>query len=129
MSTAGLGALAVTGAALLMSAAPAFADGQSASPVPSTATKSSGTPVSEAASPVPSIEKTADASTAPTDDDLASTPEPSQVGRVPKGAADTGVEKPSEGNGGLVGVGSAAAAFAVAGAGFYVVRRRRATGA
>ncbi|MFI7503006.1 sortase-dependent protein [Streptomyces sp. NPDC049687] len=118
MSRTGLGALAVTGTALLMSAAPAFAADQSASPVPSVAEKTDATGLASEDSTKAPAE---DSSTAPS-------AVPSQVGEVPRGAADTGVEKPSEGNGGLIGAGSAAA-FAVAGAGFYVVRRRRATGA
>ncbi|MEU9312659.1 sortase-dependent protein [Streptomyces sp. NPDC048256] len=117
----GLAALVVAGTALWMGAAPALADGGTPTPGATTADRSATPAPTEAgddASPVPAP---ADATTAPS-------AVPSQVGVVPRGGADTGVEEPSEGRGGLIG-GSAAAVFAAAGTGFYVVRRRRATGA
>ncbi|MFF5187253.1 sortase-dependent protein [Streptomyces sp. NPDC000345] len=109
MSRTGLAALAL-GTALLAGAAPAFAD--------------------ETATPVPSGTEAAEATPAPAEDrGAAPSAVPSQVGVVPRGAADTGVGETAEGHGGLIGGGAAAAVCAAAGAGVLVVRRRRATGA
>ncbi|WP_230194541.1 Tat pathway signal sequence domain protein [Streptomyces coriariae] len=117
----GLAALVVAGAALMAGAAPALADGGTPTPGPTTADRS--------ATPAPAEDGTdATPAPAPTEAGTAPSAVPSQVGVVPRGGADTGVEEPSEGRGGLIG-GSAAAVFAAAGTGFYVVRRRRATGA
>lgn len=117
MPRTGLAALAVATTALLAGAAPALADAGTPTPVPDT----------RSASPVPS-----EAATDRTPADEASTAPsavPSQVGVVPRGAADTGVEEPAaESHGTLIGGGSAAV-VAAAGTAFYVVRRRRATGA
>ncbi|MFD9393896.1 sortase-dependent protein [Streptomyces sp. NPDC060000] len=117
----GFAALVVAGTALLMGAAPALADGGTPTPVPTVVDRSATPAPAEAGgdpTPVP----------APTRDNADPSAAPSQVGVVPRGAADTGVGEPSEGHGGLIG-GSAAAVIAAAGTGFYVVRRRRATGA
>ncbi|WP_328484485.1 Tat pathway signal sequence domain protein [Streptomyces sp. NBC_00377] len=120
MPRTGLAALMVAGTALLAGAAPALADGGTPSPA---------TTADRSATPAPA-EAGSDASTvpAPTRDRTDPSAVPSQVGVVPRGAADTGVAEPSEGHGALIG-GSAAAVFAVAGTGFYVVRRRRTTAA
>ncbi|MGW2047864.1 sortase-dependent protein [Streptomyces sp. NPDC001858] len=117
MPRTGLTALAVATTALLACAAPALADAGTPTPVPDT----------RSASPVPS--EAADDRTPADEAGTAPSAVPSQVGVVPRGAADTGVEEPSaDSNGTLIG-GSATAVVAAAGTAFYVVRRRRATGA
>ncbi|MFD7710653.1 sortase-dependent protein [Streptomyces sp. NPDC059785] len=110
-------AMALAATAVLAGAVPAFADGASASPVPSATTaRTSPTPVPSSA-PAERTEPTR----APAGD---------QVTVVPEGAADTGVatDAPESGNtGGLIG-GGAAAVLLAGGATAFVVRRRRATG-
>ncbi|MGW0922854.1 sortase-dependent protein [Streptomyces sp. NPDC002755] len=121
MPRTGLAALVVAGTALLVGAAPALADSGTPTPGPTTADRSATPAPAEAggdATPVP----------APTEPATGPSAVPSQVGVVPRGGADTGVGETSEGHGGLIG-GSAATVLAAAGTGFYVVRRRRATGA
>lgn len=112
-----LSSLALAGTAVLAGAMPAFADGTSPSPVPARTATPSPSVVSATPSAAPSA--------AP-----ARTAAPSQVGRVPAGAPDTGVTSPSarSGNDGAL-IGGGAAALAVGGATILVVRRRRATGA
>ncbi|MDX3531541.1 Tat pathway signal sequence domain protein [Streptomyces sp. ID05-39B] len=114
----GFTALAVAGTALLIGAGPAFADGGTPTPVPSTtATAPTPAPAPSEATPEP----------APT----VAPGSGEQVPVVPRGAADTGegtTAASSPGDGTLIG-GSVAVAFAAGGAGVYVLRRRRTTGA
>ncbi|MEW1866527.1 Tat pathway signal sequence domain protein [Streptomyces sp. NBC_00669] len=111
-----LSAVALACTAVLASTVPAFADGATPSPSPTSAQSPSARPSTAppAASPAPT--KVA---------------QPSQVAAVPKGAPDTGVApvaSHSGADGGLIG-GGAAAALALGGGAFFLVRRRRATGA
>lgn len=112
-----LSAMALASTAVLAGAVPAFADNATPSPVPSTRPADEATP---SAAPAPA--RSAEPTRAPS--------EPGQVAVVPKGAPDTGVvpvSAESGTDGALIGTG--AAALAVGGAAFVVVRRRRATGA
>ncbi|MEU0523431.1 sortase-dependent protein [Streptomyces niveus] len=119
-----LSAMALASTAVLAGAVPAFADDATPSAVPSTR------PTAEAPSPAPS-EAPSDAPAPARSAEPTQAPTPGQVAVVPEGAPDTGVVPVSAGSGtdgALIGTG-AAAALAVGGAAFVVVRRRRATGA
>ncbi|MFJ4833151.1 sortase-dependent protein [Streptomyces sp. NPDC088747] len=107
-----LSAMALACTAVLASTVPAFADGATPSPVPTTRPAESAAP-SRAATPAPTR-----------------APRTGEVSAVPEGAPDTGAAPVSESSGSdgtLIG-GGAAAMFAGAGAAVYLVRRRRATG-
>lgn len=120
-----LSAMAFASTAVLAGAVPAFADDATPSAVPSTRPTAEATP-SQAPSEAPSAAPAPAESTEPTRAPSA----PGQVAVVPEGAPDTGVVPVSAGSGtdgALIGTG--AAALAVGGAAFVVVRRRRATGA
>jgi len=109
-----LSALACACTAVLAASVPAFADGTTPSPVPSTARIAGQGP-----SPVPSTPAGAPS------------PVPGEVSVVPSGAPDTGVVPEagqSGGEGGLIG-GSAAAVIAAGGAAVFLIRRRWVTGA
>ncbi|MFD5897809.1 sortase-dependent protein [Streptomyces sp. NPDC060366] len=115
-----LSAMALASTAVLAGAVPAFADDATPSAVPSTR------PTAEAPAEAPSDAPAPAESAEPTQAPAA----PGQVAVVPKGAPDTGVapvSAESGTDGALIGAG--AAALAVGGAAFVVVRRRRATGA
>ncbi|MGW2637896.1 sortase-dependent protein [Streptomyces sp. NPDC001348] len=134
-----ISAAALACVAVLASTVPAFADSGHSSPgatatvVPSA--RASTVPTPRASSTTASPGRPAE-SAEPT---LAPSPVPSvapgkrrgQVGTVPLGAPDTGVAPESHGSGsdGMLIGGGAAGAFALGGAAFVVVRRRRATGA
>lgn len=121
-----LSALALASTAVLAGTVPAFADEATPSPVPSTrptdeATASATPSATPSSAPAPA--ESAEPTRAPS--------APGQVRVVPEGAPDTGVapvSAESGTDGALIGTG-AAAALAVGGAAFVVVRRRRATGA
>lgn len=119
--------MALASTAVLAGAVPAFADGATPAPTntPPTATASpSDAPAPGTATPTakPAVK---DEGTEPS-----RAPEPGQVSVVPEGAPDTGVT-PAANQSGTDGVliGTGAAALAIGGAAFIVVRRRRATGA
>ncbi|CAM5254061.1 hypothetical protein SALBM311S_09325 [Streptomyces alboniger] len=122
-----LSVMALACTAVLAGVGPAFADGVSASPVPSAAADESTAP-----SPVPSApaDEPREASKVPSAEP-SKVPSGDQVSVVPSGAPDTGAAPESgqsSSTGGLIG-GGAAAVGVLGGAAFVVVRRRRATGA
>ncbi|MFB7456213.1 MULTISPECIES: Tat pathway signal sequence domain protein [unclassified Streptomyces] len=111
---------AVACTAVLAGTAPAFADGDAPSPVPSRAATPSPVPT-RAATPAPAA-PAAEPTRAPAR---------GQVRAVPAGAPDTGVTTPAQDSGsrdGLIG-GGAGMALVVAGGAVLVVRKRRTTGA
>ncbi|MDT0434976.1 MULTISPECIES: twin-arginine translocation signal domain-containing protein [Streptomyces] len=122
-----IGAAALGCAAVVLGTVPAFADSTTpttrpaeASPVPATGP----TDRASEASPVPSTQPTR--ATTPTKRPASR----DQVSVVPAGAPDTGVTGPAQDSGTpAAAIGGAAATALLAGAGFVVVRRRRATGA
>ncbi|MGW6305353.1 sortase-dependent protein [Streptomyces niveus] len=120
-----LSALVLASTAVLGGAVPAFADNATPTPVPSS--PSTATPPTEAPSATPSQKPTGRAPSAVPPRDEA----PGQVAVVPEGAPDTGVSPASAQSGSADGVliGTGAAALFAGGAAFFVVRRRRATGA
>ncbi|MFI6703881.1 sortase-dependent protein [Streptomyces sp. NPDC050509] len=139
-----LSALALAATAVLAGAVPAFADGASQAPAPASGTADptqaptakeptqAPTPVPADAEPTQAPARAADAEPSQAPARVADA-EPSQVPVVPKGAPDTGAAPASASaesgiGGGLIG-GGAAAAFAVGGATFLLVRRGRTTGA
>lgn len=126
-----LSALALACTAVLASTVPAFADGTSPTPVPTSA------PATDTPSPAPTGGTEVTPSAAPSEgSDEAPTVAPSegsgQVSVVPSGAPDTGVapgsSSPSGTESALVG-GGAAAVVVGGGAAVLLIRRRRATGA
>ncbi|MFF5001817.1 sortase-dependent protein [Streptomyces phaeochromogenes] len=121
-----LSAIALACTAVLASTVPAFADGTTPTAAPSTAP--SQAPSDAAPSAEPSQGNEPSQGTEPT---VAPTPVPGgEVSVVPSGAPDTGEVSTSTKSGSDSGLiaGGTAAAFAVGGAAFFVVRRRRATG-
>ncbi|MFE9624858.1 sortase-dependent protein [Streptomyces sp. NPDC006527] len=141
MPRTGLATLAVAGAAVMLGAVPASADGTDATPAPAATAApardaASAAPARDAASAAPTRDAASAApapaaTTAPTpvpEPAEDATPVPGQVSVVPRGAADTGaVADPATTPSGLVAGSAAAAVFAAGGAGVYVVRRRWAT--
>ncbi|MGY1498698.1 sortase-dependent protein [Streptomyces sp. QTS52] len=122
-----LSAVALAATAVLAGTAPAFADGTSSTtPAPSVAPTEATPEPSAEPTQAPSEGADPVAGEAPT-----TWSSPSQVAEVPAGAPNTGVTQTSTDSGtpGTLIGGGAAAAFAVAGASLFVVRRRRATGA
>ncbi|MFD8299569.1 LPXTG cell wall anchor domain-containing protein [Streptomyces bauhiniae] len=135
-----LSATAAACLAVLASTVPAFASDASSTPTPRPATEAPSARPSAPGGAEPSAVPTQVPSRAATPvPSRAATPVPSvapgegrgQVGVVPSGAPDTGVTTgpDSSGSDGMLIGGSSAGVLAVGGAAFFLVRRRRATGA